>query len=170
MSKGLSKIASLISKMNVCLLCINQLRENVGVLFGSKKTIPGGQALKFYASIMMEVTKTGLVPDKNDPTGIHVKVKCVKNKVAPPFKEAEFNIMFSKPGIDKFDDLLKYGKSIGLFGKSKGWYTIKGNKMREAEAKLTFSKNPDIYEEYYDKAWNGELDDPEEDDNNDDSQ
>ncbi len=161
-SKGLRKINKKIKNSKVCLVLINQIREKVGVMFGNPETTPGGRAIKFYASIRLRISKNGMIQkSKKDPvTGIKAKVKCVKNKVAAPFREAEFNIMFDKSGIDRYEDLLTYGKSIGLFGSSKGWYTLHDKKMRKIEAKKELAENEDLYEEYYEKAWNGELDEP----------
>lgn len=160
-SKGFRKINKIIKNQEVCLVLINQIREKVGVMFGNPETTPGGRAIKFYSSIRLRISRKGIIQEtKKDPAlGIMAHVDCVKNKVAPPFRTADFNIMFDNNGIDKYEDLLTYGKSIGLFGESKGWYTLRGKKMRKIEAKIELKKSKELFKEYYEKVWNGELDD-----------
>ena len=128
MSQALRKLTPVISKSNCVVVFINQLREKVGVMFGNPEVTTGGRALKFYASIRMEVRKTETLKQSGEMVGNRVRVKVVKNKIAPPFKEAEFDIMFGK-GISREGDILDLAVSIDVVNKSGSWYAYGGNKI-----------------------------------------
>ena len=148
MSQALRKLTGVISKSNCTVVFINQLREKVGVMFGNPETTTGGRALKFYASVRMDVRRIESLKQSGEVTGNRTRVKVVKNKIAPPFKEAEFDIMFGE-GISKEGDILDLAAEIGVVNKSGAWYAYDGNKIgqgREA-AKRTIADNPELAEE-----------------------
>ena len=128
MSQALRKLTPVISKSNCVVIFINQLREKVGVMFGNPETTTGGRALKFYASVRMDVRRTETLKQGGEIVGNHVRVKIVKNKIAPPFKEAEFDIMFGK-GISREGDILDLATGINLVNKSGAWYAYNGDKI-----------------------------------------
>lgn len=128
MSQALRKLTPVISKSNCVVIFINQLREKVGVMFGNPETTTGGRALKFYASIRMDVRRIETLKQSGEMVGNRTRVKIVKNKIAPPFKEAEFDIMFGK-GISKEGDILDLAVSIDLVNKSGAWFAYNGNKI-----------------------------------------
>lgn len=128
MSQALRKLTAIISKSNCTVIFINQLREKVGVMFGSPETTTGGRALKFYASVRLDVRRVETLKQGGEMIGNHVRVKVVKNKIAPPFKEAEFDIMFGK-GISKVGDILDLAAKENIVEKSGAWYAYNGSKI-----------------------------------------
>ena len=148
MSQALRKLTPVISKSNCVVVFINQLREKVGVMFGNPETTTGGRALKFYASVRMDVRRTETLKQAGEMVGNRTRVKIVKNKIAPPFKEAEFDIMFGK-GISKEGDVLDLATSIDLVNKSGAWYAYNGEKIGQGRenAKNYLTEHPEIMEE-----------------------
>ncbi len=148
MSQALRKLTSVIAKSNCVVIFINQLREKIGVMFGNPETTTGGRALKFYASVRMDVRRTETIKQGSEPVGNHVKVKIVKNKVAPPFREAEFDIMFGK-GISRSGDLIDLAVREDLVEKSGAWFAYNGSKIGQGRenAKQYLADNPEIMEE-----------------------
>ncbi len=148
MSQALRKLTPVISKSNCVVIFINQLREKVGVMFGNPETTTGGRALKFYSSVRMDVRRTETLKQGGEMVGNHVRVKIVKNKIAPPFKEAEFDIMFGK-GISREGDILDLATKIDLVNKSGAWYAYNGDKIGQGRenAKSYLTEHPDIMEE-----------------------
>ena len=147
MSQALRKLTGIISKSNCIVVFINQLREKVGVMFGSPETTTGGRALKFYASIRMDVRRNEVIKQGNEAVGNHVKVKIVKNKIAPPFKEAEFDIMYGK-GISREGDVLDLAVKDGFVEKSGAWFAYEGNKIGQGRenAKNYLAQHPEVFE------------------------
>lgn len=148
MSQALRKLTPVISKSNCVVIFINQLREKVGVMFGNPETTTGGRALKFYASVRMDVRKIETLKQSGEIVGNRTRIKIVKNKIAPPFKEAEFDIMFGK-GISRSGDVLDLAVSIDVVKKSGSWYAYEGNKIGQGRenAKTYLEANPEIMEE-----------------------
>lgn len=148
MSQALRKLTGIISKSNCVVIFINQLREKVGIMFGNPETTTGGRALKFYSSVRLDVRRIESIKQSGDVIGNRVRVKVVKNKVAPPFREAEFDIMFGK-GISKEGDLVDLAVESGVVNKSGAWYAYKGEKIGQGRenAKLTLANNPELMEE-----------------------
>ena len=148
MSQALRKLTAAISRSNCVVIFINQLREKVGVMFGNPETTTGGRALKFYASVRLDVRRTETLKQGGEMVGNHVKVKVVKNKVAPPFKQAEFDIMFCK-GISKEGDILDLAADCGIIVKSGAWYAYNGDKIGQGRenAKTYLRENPLVCEE-----------------------
>ncbi len=128
MSQALRKLTGAISKSNTCVVFINQIREKIGVMFGNPETTTGGRALKFYASIRLDVRRVASIKNGDDVTGVRTKVKVVKNKVAPPFKEAQFDIVYGK-GISKEGDLLDVGSEKNVIEKKGAWFSYKGERL-----------------------------------------
>lgn len=145
MSQALRKLTGVISKSNCIVIFINQLREKVGIMFGNPETTTGGRALKFYSSIRMDVRRIEALKQGGEVIGNRTRIKIVKNKVAPPFKEAEFDIMFGK-GISKEGDLLDLAADIDIVNKSGAWYAYKGDKIGQGRenAKQFLANNPEI--------------------------
>ncbi len=160
MSQAMRKLTGSISKTNCVAIFINQLREKVGVMFGNPETTPGGRALKFYSSVRIDVRRGEAIKDGNNVIGNHTRAKVVKNKVAPPFKEAEFDIMYGK-GISYEGEVLDMGIELGQVGKSGAWITYKDIMRVQGRdnAKLFLENNPDICEEIagYIREHSGEL-------------
>lgn len=148
MSQALRKLTPVISKSNCVVIFINQLREKVGVMFGNPETTTGGRALKFYASIRMDVRRIETLKQAGEMVGNRTRVKVVKNKIAPPFKEAEFDIMFGK-GISKEGDILDLAVGLNLVSKSGAWFAYNGDKIGQGRenAKTYLSEHPEIMDE-----------------------
>ena len=148
MSQALRKLTAVISRTNCIVIFINQLREKVGVMFGNPETTTGGRALKFYSSVRLDVRRTESLKQSGEVIGNHVRVKVVKNKIAPPFKEAEFDIMFGK-GISREGDVLDLAADANIVEKSGSWYAYKGAKIGQGRenAKQYLAQNPLICEE-----------------------
>ena len=148
MSQALRKLTPVISKSNCVVIFINQLREKVGVMFGNPETTTGGRALKFYASVRMDVRRIETLKQSGEMVGNRTRIKIVKNKIAPPFKEAEFDIMFGK-GISKEGDVLDLAVGIDLVKKSGAWYAYEGEKIGQGRenAKAYLTSHPEVMEE-----------------------
>ena len=148
MSQALRKLTAVISKTNCLVIFINQLREKVGVMFGNPEVTTGGRALKFYSSVRMEVRRIETIKTGGEGVGNRTRVKIVKNKVAPPFKEAEFDIMFGE-GISKVGDVLDLATKCDIVNKSGAWYAYLGEKIGQGRenAKLYLKENPDVMAE-----------------------
>jgi len=148
MSQALRKLTAVISKSNCIVIFINQLREKVGVMFGNPETTTGGRALKFYASVRMDVRRIESLKQGGEVIGNRTRVKIVKNKVAPPFKEAEFDIMFGQ-GISREGDILDLAADTGVINKSGAWYAYNGEKIGQGRenAKIYLKENPMVCEE-----------------------
>ena len=148
MSQALRKLTAVISKSNCTVIFINQLREKVGVMFGNPETTTGGRALKFYSSVRLDVRRTETLKQAGEMIGNHVRVKVVKNKIAPPFKEAEFDIMFGK-GISREGDILDLAAKENIVEKSGAWYAYQGTKIGQGRenAKIYLKDNPEIRDE-----------------------
>jgi len=146
MSQALRKLTATISKTMTSVIFINQIRMKIGVVFGNPETTTGGNALKFYATVRLEVRRTGAIKEGQDITGSRTKAKVVKNKVAPPFKEAEFDIMYGE-GISATGDLLDMGVQFGVIDKSGSWYSYEGERMGQGRenVKKFFDEHPDNY-------------------------
>ncbi|MBQ7773902.1 MAG: recombinase RecA [Bacteroidales bacterium] len=164
MSQALRKLTGNISKTNTCCIFINQLREKIGIMFGNPETTTGGNALKFYASVRLDVRRTTQLKDGEDATGNRTRVKVVKNKMAPPFKKAEFDILYGE-GISKVGEILDLGVEFDIIKKSGSWFSYGDSKIgqgREAVRQLLID-NPEFAEEVEAKvrealAANGEQD------------
>lgn len=148
MSQALRKLTATISKTGCCCIFINQLREKIGVMFGNPETTTGGNALKFYASVRLDIRRLGQIKDGDTVVGNHVKVKVVKNKVAPPFRFAEFDIMYGE-GISKVGEIIDMGVDLNIVQKSGSWFSYDGNKLgqgRDAVKQLLLD-NPELADE-----------------------
>jgi recombination protein RecA len=145
MSKGLRKLTALTAKSNATILFINQIRMKIGVMFGSPETTTGGNALKFYSSVRMDIRRIGAIKDNAEVTGNRTRVKVVKNKIAPPFREAEFDIIFNE-GISQNGELLDLGSQHGIVDKAGAWYSYKGERLGQGRegAKLFLKENPEV--------------------------
>lgn len=148
MSQALRKLTAIISKSNCTVIFINQLREKIGVMFGSPETTTGGRALKFYSSVRLDVRRVEALKQSGEVIGNRTKVKVVKNKVAPPFKEAEFDIMFGQ-GISFVGDVLDLAADVNIINKSGAWYAYDGNKIGQGRenAKQYLKDHPEMLEE-----------------------
>ena len=147
MSQALRKLTAVISKSNCIVIFINQLREKVGVMFGNPETTTGGRALKFYSSVRLDVRRTESLKQGGEIVGNHVRVKVVKNKIAPPFREAEFDIMFGQ-GISREGDVLDLAVNAGIVNKSGAWYAYEGDKIGQGRenAKTYIHENPAFFD------------------------
>src|SRR5438046_6856908 len=145
MSQALRKLTATISKTNTICIFINQLREKIGVMFGNPETTTGGNALKFYSSVRLDIRRMAQIKDGDESIGNHVKVKVVKNKVAPPFRQAEFDIIYGE-GISKVGEIIDMGVELGIVQKSGSWFSYNSDKLgqgREAVKKLMMD-NPEM--------------------------
>ncbi len=145
MSKALRKLTAITAKSNTTIIFINQIRMKIGVMFGSPETTTGGNALKFYASVRLDVRRIGSIKDQNDVTGNRVRVKVVKNKVAAPFREAEFDIIFNE-GVSLMGEIVDLGCEKGIVDKSGAWFSFRGERMGQGRegAKQFLRDNPEI--------------------------
>jgi len=148
MSQALRKLTAAISKSRTCVVFINQLREKIGVMFGNPETTTGGRALKFYASVRLDIRRISAIKDGEENIGSRVKVKVVKNKVAPPFREAEFDIIYGE-GISRLGSLLDLGATQGVVEKSGAWYAFGGERIGQGRenAKRFLQENPAVADE-----------------------
>ncbi len=148
MSQALRKLTSTISRSNTLVIFINQIRMKIGVMFGSPETTTGGNALKFYASVRLDIRRIGSIKDKDEVIGSQTRVKIVKNKVAPPFKTVDFDIMYGE-GISKTGELIDLGVKAGLVEKSGAWFSYKGEKLGQGRenAKIFLREHPEIADE-----------------------
>ncbi|MBC9933554.1 recombinase RecA [Chitinophaga qingshengii] len=145
MSQALRKLTATISKTNCCCIFINQLREKIGVMFGNPETTTGGNALKFYASVRLDIRRMSQIKDGDEAVGNRVKVKVVKNKVAPPFRQAEFDIIYGQ-GISKMGEIIDMGVEYGIIQKSGSWFSYDSNKLGQGRdaVKQLLSDNPEL--------------------------
>jgi recombination protein RecA len=145
MSQALRKLTAIVASSNTCLIFINQIREKIGVMFGSPETTTGGRALKFYASIRMDIRRIGAIKDGDRVIGNRTRVKIVKNKVAPPFRECEFDIMYGE-GISREGDLIDLGVINKVIDKSGAWFSYKGERLGQGRdnSKQTLKDNPEL--------------------------
>ena len=152
MSQALRKLTAIINKSNACVIFINQLRDKIGVMYGNPETTTGGKALKFYSSIRMDIRKTDVIKDGSEIIGNRTKVKIVKNKLAPPFKTAEFDIMYGT-GINNEGCVIDMAIELDVVQKSGSWYSYKGEKIGQGKenVKNFLQANPEVYEEVKNK-------------------
>jgi recombination protein RecA len=153
MSQALRKLTGTINRTNCCCIFINQLREKIGVMFGNPETTTGGNALKFYASIRLDIRRTGQIKEGDEVVGNRVKVKVVKNKVAPPFRIAEFDIMYGE-GISRVGEIIDMSTELDVIQKSGSWYSYNGTKLGQGRdaVKQLFLDNPEMAEEIANKV------------------
>ncbi len=162
MSQALRKLTAIVNKSKTCVIFINQLREKVGVMFGNPETTPGGKALKFYASMRLDIRKMDTLKDADGALGNRTKAKVVKNKLAPPFRQAEFDIVFGE-GISQEGCIMDMGVQYDIIGKSGAFYSYEGNKIAQGREKLRqyLKDNPDVKAEIEQKirdAAKGKMD------------
>jgi recombination protein RecA len=145
MSQALRKLTGVVSKSKTCLIFINQLREKIGVMFGNPETTTGGRALKFYSSVRVDIRRIGAIKDGDTVVGGRTRVKVVKNKLAPPFREAEFDIMYGE-GISREGDLLDQGVERKIVEKSGTWFSYGGERLGQGRenAKTFLKQNPEM--------------------------
>jgi recombination protein RecA len=148
MSKALRKLTAITARANCTIIFINQIRMKIGVMFGSPETTAGGNALKFYCSVRMDIRRIGAIKDNNDVTGNRVRVKVVKNKVAAPFRETEFDVIFNE-GISQVGEILDIGSEQGIVDKAGAWYSFRGERIGQGRegAKMFLKENPDLLAE-----------------------
>jgi recombination protein RecA len=152
MSQALRKLTSTIAKTNTTCIFINQLREKIGVMFGNPETTTGGNALKFYSSVRLDIRKASAIKDGENVLGYLTRVKVVKNKVAPPFRKAEFEITFGQ-GINRVGEIVDLGVEFGIIAKSGSWFSYGGSKLAQGRdaAKNVLADNPELCEEITEK-------------------
>jgi len=145
MSQALRKLTATIAKTNSCCIFINQLREKIGVMFGNPETTTGGNALKFYASVRLDIRRMTQIKDGDEVVGNHIKVKVVKNKVAPPFRQAEFDIIYGE-GISKVGEIIDMGVELSIVQKSGSWFSYNGDKLGQGRdsVKQILIDNPEL--------------------------
>jgi len=145
MSQALRKLTAIVSKSNTCFIFINQIREKIGVMFGNPETTSGGRALKFYASMRLDIRRIGAIKDADRVVGNRTRVKVAKNKVAPPFRECEFDIMYGE-GISREGDVLDLAVAQRVIDKSGAWFSYKGDRLGQGRenSKLSLKENPDL--------------------------
>lgn len=148
MSQALRKLTATIARTNTCCIFINQLREKIGVMFGSPETTTGGNALKFYASVRLDIRRQASIKDGDEVLGSHVRVKVAKNKLAPPFRKADFDIMFGQ-GISKTGEIVDLGVEYNIIQKSGSWYSYNGTKLAQGRdaTMRTINDNPELKDE-----------------------
>jgi recombination protein RecA len=148
MSQALRKLTATISKTNSCCIFINQLREKIGIMFGNPETTTGGNALKFYSSVRLDIRRMAQIKDGDESIGNHVKVKVVKNKVAPPFRQAEFDIIYGE-GISKVGEIIDMGVELGIVQKSGSWFSYNSDKLGQGRdaVKQLMVDNPEMANE-----------------------
>jgi recombination protein RecA len=146
MSQALRKLTGNLARSRCCMIFINQIRMKIGVMFGNPETTSGGNALKFYASVRLDVRRVGQIKEANDAIGSRTRVRVVKNKCAPPFKQAEFDVMFNQ-GISREGDVLDLAGEKGLIEKTGTWFSFEGTRIGQGRenAKRFLRDNPDIY-------------------------
>ncbi len=164
MSQALRKLTAVIGRTKTTVIFINQLREKIGVMFGNPETTTGGNALKFYSSVRLDVRKIGQIKEGENIIGSRVRVKVVKNKVAPPFRKAEFDIMFGK-GISKEGEILDLAVELGIIKKSGSWYSYGNTNLAQGRenAKMTLADNPELLEELTQKVRQALFSSPDQD-------
>ncbi len=152
MSQAMRKLSGIISKSNCIVIFINQLREKVGVMYGNPEVTPGGRALKFYASVRIEIRKTEVLKNGKESYGNHVRCKVVKNKVAPPFRTAEFDVLYGK-GICKSGEIIDMGAALGILEKSGSWFSYAGQRIGQGKdkARATIEGDPVLMKELEEK-------------------
>jgi len=152
MSQALRKLTGIVNKSNTCVIFINQLREKVGVMFGNPETTTGGKALKFYASMRLDIRRTDTLKDADGAVGNRTKAKIVKNKLAPPFRQAEFDIVFGE-GISQEGCIIDLGVQFDVIGKSGAWFSYNGEKVAQGREKMRIflKENPEIAKEIEEK-------------------
>lgn len=152
MSQALRKLSGAINKSNTIAIFINQVREKIGVMFGNPETTPGGRALKFYSSVRLEVRRAEVIKQGNDMVGNRTKIKVVKNKVAPPFRTAEVDIMYGE-GISREGEIIDIGSELDIVQKSGSWYSYNEERVGQGKenAKQFLKENPDIRQEIHRK-------------------
>jgi len=153
MSQALRKISGNIKNANCLVIFINQIRMKIGVMFGSPETTTGGNALKFYSSVRLDIRRIGAVKDGEEVTGSETRVKVVKNKVAPPFKQTEFQILYGT-GINRMGEVIDYGVKLGIIDKAGAWYSYKGDKIGQGKNNVVkfMQENPDLAQEMESKV------------------
>ena len=153
MSQALRKLTAIISKSNTSLVFINQIRMKIGVMFGNPETTTGGNALKFYSSVRLDIRRIATIKDNNEPIGNRTRVRVVKNKVAPPFRETEFDIVYGK-GISHTGELIDKAVDAGIVEKSGSWFSYGSERLGQGreKAKLFVEENPEIGEEILHKV------------------
>ncbi len=161
MSQALRKITGNIKNANCLVIFINQIRMKIGVMFGNPETTTGGNALKFYASVRLDIRRTGAVKEGEEVVGSETRVKVVKNKVAPPFKQAEFQILYGS-GINRMGEVVDYGVKLGMIDKAGAWYSYQGNKIGQGKNNVMkyLQENPVIAKELEQKVRKELLESP----------